>query len=207
MNPINGILNSPVRKADFLCRHTPLVCEREHTVFLTGRRTRGFLLGVDMPSGVYERTIKRTIKFYKVCSKCNQKKARSSFYLVKKDKHYRRVYCKICWNVMTSEYSRAHSRNPRKTIKYINRRYELNPWLKTLHSIKNRCSSKKHPYYKKGRRNHLTADNLKQLWFRDKAYLLEKPSIDRKDNNESYTFKNCRFIEFIENCRKGVKSL
>ena len=38
------ILNLPVRKADFLCQLTPLVCEREHTVFLTGRRGRGFLL-------------------------------------------------------------------------------------------------------------------------------------------------------------------
>ena len=38
------ILNSPVKEADFLCLNTPLVCEREHIVFLTGRRGRGFLL-------------------------------------------------------------------------------------------------------------------------------------------------------------------
>ena len=42
------ILNSPVKEADFLCQNAPLVCERERTVFLTGRRTRGFLLGCFM---------------------------------------------------------------------------------------------------------------------------------------------------------------
>ncbi len=45
------IIDLPVKEADFLCQNTPLVCEREHTVFLTGRRTRGFLLENIMPTG------------------------------------------------------------------------------------------------------------------------------------------------------------
>jgi len=40
---------------------------------------------------------------------------------------------------------------------------------------------------------------LKELWFRDKAYNLKRPSIDRKNNNEDYTFENCRFIELGKN--------
>ena len=42
--PINDIIGSPIKEADFLCQNTPLVCERKHTVFLIGRRGRGSLL-------------------------------------------------------------------------------------------------------------------------------------------------------------------
>ena len=46
----NDILVSPVEKADFFMPITPLVCERKHTVFLTGRRMRGFLSEDEMVS-------------------------------------------------------------------------------------------------------------------------------------------------------------
>lgn len=86
-------------------------------------------------------------------------------------------------------------------IKQIKSRYaKNNPWAVYLRYIKNRCAYNKHY---KDRKVFLTTKELKELWFRDKAYLLECPSVDRKDNNGHYTFENCRFIERNENSRLG----
>jgi hypothetical protein len=41
----------------------------------------------------------------------------------------------------------------------------------------------------------ITEEELKELWFRNKAYLMKQPTIDRKDNNKNYTFENCQFLE------------
>ena len=77
------------------------------------------------------------------------------------------------------------------------------PWYKHLISLRSRCSYTKCKYYKKGIKSFLTEEDIKELWFRDKAYLLKQPSIDRKDNNGHYIKDNCQFIEFVENSRKG----
>jgi hypothetical protein len=37
------------------------------------------------------------------------------------------------------------------------------------------------------------------LWFRDKAYLMRHPSIDRIDSNGNYELNNCQFIEMKRN--------
>lgn len=73
------------------------------------------------------------------------------------------------------------------------------PWTNTLHAINQRCYNKKSYGYKwygeKGIINLLTEDDLKYLWMRDKAYLLEIPSIDRIESDKDYTLNNCRYIE------------
>lgn len=96
------------------------------------------------------------------------------------------------------------------TTKECNRRHRAKlrketPWLLTLKSIKIRCGNRNHRYFKRGIRNYLGDEDLKFLWFRDEAYLLNRPSIDRKDNDGNYTLENCRFIECIENSRLGGK--
>ncbi len=80
--------------------------------------------------------------------------------------------------------------------KYLKEICKKKPWIKHYWLIKSRCNSDKNSYYfKKGIKNFLTILNLKRLWFRDKAYLLKKPSIDRLDFRGNYTLDNCRFIE------------
>lgn len=81
-----------------------------------------------------------------------------------------------------------------------------NPWLMAYTNAKQRCNNPKNPKYKnygaKGIKFELTIEEIKKLWFRDKAYLLTKPSIDRLDSKKNYTYENCQFIEHRINSSK-----
>ena len=72
--------------------------------------------------------------------------------------------------------------------------------------IKQRCTNSKRDNYKyygkRGIKCLITEDQIKFLWYRDKAYFMKIPSIDRKDNNGNYTLDNCQFIEQSENTKK-----
>lgn len=80
------------------------------------------------------------------------------------------------------------------------------PWKFIFIDIKRRCTNIKRKDYKyyggKGIKCLITSQEIKELWFRDKAYLMKQPSIDRKDNNGHYEFNNCRFIEMSKNIGK-----
>ena len=90
--------------------------------------------------------------------------------------------------------------------KYQKEYIEKFPWKIIFANIKQRCNNqknKKYPRYGgRGIECRITVEELEKLWYRDKAWLLDQPSIDRKENNGHYTFENCKFIEMIEN---GVK--
>lgn len=66
-------------------------------------------------------------------------------------------------------------------------------------------------YYRYGGRGiecRITEEELKELWFQDKAYEMDQPSIDRIDNDGHYEYSNCRFIELEENiCRQKRKPI
>ncbi len=90
-----------------------------------------------------------------------------------------------------------------KGIPYSAKYSKENPWVVKYHLIKQRCTNKKddsyHNYGGRGIKCLMTAKDLKEIWLRDKAYLLKRPSIDRIDNDGHYVYDNCRFIELIEN--------
>lgn len=114
----------------------------------------------------------------------------------KKNRDYRRQWLK--------KYRKEH---PEIKINWQKR----HPWYSSYRSAVDRCRNPNHIYYKRyggrGIKLLMIPEDFKSLWFRDKAYLLKKPSIDRKNNDGNYTLKNCRFIEFSENVRKAQRKI
>jgi hypothetical protein len=84
------------------------------------------------------------------------------------------------------------------------RKFRLeNPWHVNYRCAVDRCTNKGHVSYKyyggKGIRMLLTIEDVKSLWFRDKAYAMKSPTIDRIKAKSNYIFDNCRFIEACKN--------
>lgn len=72
----------------------------------------------------------------------------------------------------------------------------------------NRPSDRGYKYYGGlGIKCLITFDQLMELWRRDNAASMTKPSIDRIDPDKSYTIENCRFIELKENVRRKRKGV
>lgn len=61
-------------------------------------------------------------------------------------------------------------------------------------------------YGGKGIKCLLSFEDVMNLWNRDKANLLSRPTIDRIDPNGNYKLENCRFIENSENVRRAHKN-
>lgn len=127
----------------------------------------------------------------KICTKCGKEKPLSEFYFRKDSGKYRNE-CKECFSEKTKDFK--------------NNRF---PWRKHFYSARRRCNNVNDShFYRYGKRNIkflLKINTIKELWFRDKAYEMERPSIDRIDNDGDYTFENCRFIEHSENTSKAKR--
>ena len=82
-------------------------------------------------------------------------------------------------------------------------------WYSHYNKAEQRCNNPKNNYYYnyggRGIKFLMTSKDFKYLWFRDKAYLLKRPSIDRIDNDGNYEISNCRFIELVKNIRRGKR--
>ncbi len=80
------------------------------------------------------------------------------------------------------------------------------PWARRYFSARARCNNPKHAGYKyyggKGVKCLMTLEQFKELWIKDKADLMKRPSIDRIDSDGNYCIENCHFIELSENSRK-----
>lgn len=87
---------------------------------------------------------------------------------------------------------------------------ENNPWAVSYRAAKQRCENKNHKRYSwyggKGIKLLMNISDFKYLWFRDQAYMLERPSIDRIDPDGHYEIKNCRYIELSENATRSRKT-
>jgi hypothetical protein len=81
-------------------------------------------------------------------------------------------------------------------------------WIICFRNARSRCVDFKNlrfpRYGGRGIKFLLSCQDMENLWNRDKAWLLKKPSIDRINNDGNYEFDNCRFIELSENSRKNM---
>jgi hypothetical protein len=77
------------------------------------------------------------------------------------------------------------------------------PWYNHYSHTNQRCNNPNNIKFKnyggRGIKFLMTVEDFKFLWFRDKAWLLNRPSIDREDNDGNYILDNCRFIELSLN--------
>lgn len=129
----------------------------------------------------------------KICAKCGEEKLLDEFSIDKRINNGKSSLCKFC--------------NNNRVINY----YKKYPWKRTFNTIKQRCNNPTTKQYKncggRGIKCLITVEELKILWFRDKAFLLNKPSIDKEENNnKNYTFENCRYIEKSQNSARQDKT-
>lgn len=146
----------------------------------------------------------------KICNVCKKLKDFIDFYKCKKSKDGLQYTCKYCCSSMHKKYHQENSKRINKyNSDYLKYTIKVKPWKITLKAMKQRCNNKNaenYPYYGgRGINCLITVDELKELWFRDKASLMKKPSIDRIDNDGHYAFDNCRYIEMSQNITKRNK--
>ena len=126
------------------------------------------------------------------CSKCGEK-FESPIAKIENGHIYPNYRCKKCRRESKLELNR------------------IKPWRKFYNSARERCNYPRVPSYKyygaKGIKFLLTMEQLKELWHRDNAVSLEKPSLDRINPEGNYVFENCRFIEWLENIRRQVRKI
>jgi len=136
----------------------------------------------------------------KLCSKCKTHKKLDEF---SKDKGRRNGLCPWCKKCQW-QYRKSNKKRIRNTQTQYRQKY---PWRKTFSLIRQRCENLKNNRYKdyggRGIKCLITSSELKELWFRDKAFEMKKPSIDRKDNDGNYEYSNCGFIELDKNSGKN----
>ena len=108
----------------------------------------------------------------KRCSTCKEIKDISEFYKDKKSSTGLSSQCRYCHGSWSRKY----------------------PWKKRYNVLRYRCANET-SYIEKGIKVLLTRDDIKTLWFRDKAYEMKEPVIHREKDNEHYTIENCKFLE------------
>lgn len=105
---------------------------------------------------------------------------------------------------------RYYTKNKKAWVVRSTRYLKEHPWVRVLQSAKSRCTRVNQPGYKYygalGITCNLTVQEVKELWFRDNAQAMLRPSIDRIDPEQDYTMKNCRFIELLENIARAKYS-
>ena len=100
-----------------------------------------------------------------------------------------------------------YEKNQKKLLRGTYKIIHAHPWNITLRDILQRCNNPKKSNYKhyggRGIKCLITASELRELWYRDKAFEMKQASIDREDNEGHYTFENCQYMELRKNMSKG----
>ena len=144
---------------------------------------------------------KETIRIKKKADYENNKekylKLQKSYYESNRE-HVIKINTEWAKNNPTSRRSIAR----KATAKFL----KNNPWLTSFHNAKRRCNNpraKDYKYYgKTGIKFLMSKIEYATLWERDKANTMIKPSIDRINPYGNYEYSNCRFIEFVANCKR-----
>lgn len=135
----------------------------------------------------------------KICTKCGNDKELKEFYFRNDSNSYRNE-CIKCIKIDRKE---KYPENMERISSYKKEYFRKFPWVRTLQDIKTRCENPNFKQYNdyggKGIKCLISVDELEYLWYRDKAYQMEKPSIDRKNSNKNYILDNCQFIEMEVN--------
>ena len=154
---------------------------------------------------------KEYIRLYRIKNKQRIREANQKYYQENKEcrNEYDRKYRKENKEEI-KESKRKYREENREWLKEEQRKRRVKyPWAMSYGAAMQRCTNPNNNRFRRyGGRGIifvLTKEEIKQLWMRDKAYLMERPSIDRKNNNGHYEFKNCRFIELVKNSRKYWK--
>lgn len=83
---------------------------------------------------------------------------------------------------------------------------KVKPWINSYYHSKYRCTNPNNKDYKnygaKGIKFNLSHEDINKIWHRDKASLMESPTIDRIENEGDYELSNCQFIENSINASK-----
>jgi hypothetical protein len=153
----------------------------------------------------------------KTCSRCGIKKEITEF-----PRHPTGIcgyssMCKNCKAIYAKEYylrfkdkKRQYSKDYRRinsdAIKLKERAFKKQfPWRICLKEVMKRCTNPKSIGYKyyggRGILCLLTADELKFLWERDKAFEMKRPSIHRLNKDGNYCLENCVIIEWEEHLK------
>lgn len=143
----------------------------------------------------------------KICNQCKIEKSLDDYYNDKRQSDKKFGKCKECNSKNNKKWMEEHKEERKTYIKKYSEEQKIEqPWRFTLYGINQRCNNINYKDYGgRGIKCLITADELKELWFRDKAYEMKEPSIDRIDNNGDYTFKNCRYLEHKENSCKDKR--
>lgn len=146
----------------------------------------------------------------KICTKCKIEKELNEFNKRRSRPNGLGVvsHCKKCeQNYYLENKEKIDTRNKNNDVK----RKQTFPWKLVLKSIKTRCNNLNEISYQwyggRGIKCLITAEELKEIWFRDKAYEMKNPSIDRKNNDGDYEINNCQFIEMPQNSRQNAISM
>ena len=149
-----------------------------------------------------------------ICRECQKEYAKK---YRENNKKYFKEYNKRYWREhkqkSSKRYEKYYKENKRcmllKNKIYMKKLLQKYPGYINWRTAKQRCNDKNDDSYKwygaRGVRCFITLEEIGKLWYRDKAYLMKRPSIDRKDSNGHYTSDNCQFMELGDNVRKSNK--